>query len=340
MKCPCNSKRLRQIPQGNEVDLNLASRTSLPLADEKYASSLHKFHVKQWWLIAVCVAGYYAIATHIELSEKLAGLTAHYEHWQLDELPLTLLLLSVSLCVLAYRRTQDARRELAHRIHAQAHACELLRQNRDLSRRLTQIQESERRALARELHDEFGQNCTALRAEASYILHATVDDKVHASARCIAVAAETLSAIVRELLQRLRPPMLDALGLESALQELCERWEEQTGIACGLLTHPADAKFDESTSIAIFRLVQEALTNVTRHACATQVRIILHKGADLKLNIQDDGRGMINPEDSHPGFGLLGMRERVAALQGKITFSSLPGSGLHIAVELPLNLED
>ena len=292
--------------------------------------------IKEWWIIAGGVLAFYTFATQIQLSEKIARLTTHYEHWQLDELPLTLLLLSVGLCVLAYHRTQDASRELTQRIHAQSRATELLRQNRDLSRRLTQIQESERRALARELHDEFGQNCTAVRAEASYILHATVDDKVSASARRISVAAETLSAIVRELLHRLRPPMLDTLGLESALQELCERWEEQTGIACGLLTDPNDAKLDESISIAIFRLVQEALTNVSRHASATQVRVTLHTGAALKLNIQDDGKGMINPGGLHPGFGLLGMRERVAALQGNIAFSSQPGSGLHISVELPL----
>ena len=281
---------------------------------------------------------FYALATHMELSEKVAGFTKGYEHWQLDELPLTLLLLSAGLSWFAFRRTREARHELNQRILAQERISNLLTHNRDLSQRLILVQENERRALARELHDEFGQNCTAIRAEASYIMHAPVSEDVGMSAKRITQASETLSSMVRDILQRLRPPALDSLGLEAALQELCENCEKQTGIACGIFTCNIPSQISDPTSIAIFRLVQEALTNVARHAEATHVRITLHHDSisgKLNLNIQDDGKGMPHPNESHRGFGLIGMRERVAALHGDMLLLSETDGGLQIIVELP-----
>ena len=281
---------------------------------------------------------FYVLATYTELSEKITGFTKGYEHWQLDELPLTLLLLSAGLSWFAFRRTSEARHELTKRIRAQEMITDLLTHNRDLSQRLILVQENERHALAREMHDEFGQNCTAIRAEASYIMHAPVCEEVGISAQRISQAAENLSSMVRDILQRLRPPALDSLGLEAALQELCENCEKQTGIACGLFTCDIPSQISDSTSIAIFRLVQEALTNVTRHAEATHVRITLHHdtiSGKLNLNIQDDGKGMPQPNASLRGFGLIGMRERVAALHGDMRLLSETDCGLQIAVELP-----
>jgi two-component system sensor histidine kinase UhpB len=293
-------------------------------------------------IVATLALVFFITAVNLELSEKISDITKHYEHWQIDELPQTLLLLSIGLSWFAFRRTREARRELNQRIRAQSKIAELLNHNRDLSQRLILVQENERRALARELHDEFGQNCTAIRAEASYIMHSTVTNDVSASAQRIAQAAETLANLVRDILRRLRPVNLDSLGIESALQELCESWEKQTGIACGLITCDIPVQLSDSTSITVFRIVQESLTNVKRHAEATQVRISLYQESGyekLVLNIQDDGRGMLKPEGPHCGFGLLGMRERIAALHGSIAIFSEIGSGLQITVELPVDSE-
>ena len=290
-------------------------------------------------VIAGVVVCFYTLSTHLNLSENITGFTQSYEHWQLDELPLTLLLLSAGFVWFAFRRMLETRRELNQRIRAQDKIAELLTHNRDLSQRLLQVQENERRALARELHDEFAQNCTAIRAEASYIMNSPVSENVGMSAKRISCAAETLSSMVRDILRRLRPATLDSLGLESALQELCETWEEQTGIACGLFTRDISLQLSDSTSITIFRLVQESLTNAARHAEATQVKINLQQNSSigkLSLTIQDDGKGMPYPDYPHSGFGLLGMRERVAALQGDIRFFAEAGCGLCIAVELPM----
>jgi glucose-6-phosphate-specific signal transduction histidine kinase len=287
-------------------------------------------------VVAALVAAYFLAASQWNFAERIAQIGRAYEPEQLDELPMTLLVLSLGMCWFAFRRAAEARR-------AEVRNADLLGANRDLSQRLIVLQESERQALARELHDEFGQNCAAIRAEASYILRADAGEReaIAASAARIAGTAEDLYEMVKGMLVRLRPPALDSLGLESAVQELCEAWEEQTGIACGFFPRDVSFAIDDSASVAVFRLVQEALTNVARHADASQVRIEMHATPDrriLHLNIRDDGHGMPANVDSRRGFGLIGMRERVTALDGEIRFHNLPRSGLCIEVEMPLKM--
>lgn len=290
-------------------------------------------------LVLAVVCGFFVLAVALEVSESVARWGSGYEHLQLDELPLTLLVLSVGLAWFAFRRTGEAKRQVAERRRAEARIAELLAHNRELAQGLLLAQENERRALARELHDEIGQNCTAIRAEASFISHAAGDDRagVIASAARIGQISEELYGLVRTILRRLRPMALDSLGLESALQELCESWEEQCGIACGFFPRDLPAELDDGVRIAVFRLVQESLTNVARHAGADQVRIDL-AAADgcLRLIVADNGRGLADPERVRPGFGLVGMRERVAGLHGQFRLISQPGQGLRIEVDLPL----
>lgn len=283
--------------------------------------------------LVICGVGiFFVLAAALELSEVVARWGQGYEHLQLDELPLTLLVLSIGLAWFAFRRVAEARR-------AEERNAALLAHNRELAQGLLLAQESERRALARELHDEIGQNCTAIRAEASFISHAAGDDRagVIASAGRIERISEELYGLVRTILRRLRPMALDSLGLESALQELCETWEEQSGIACGFFPRDLPAELDDAVRIAVFRLVQESLTNVTRHSGADQVRIdLVVAGECLRLTVSDNGRGLADPERARPGFGLVGMRERVAGLHGYFRLVSQPGQGLRIEVELPL----
>jgi glucose-6-phosphate-specific signal transduction histidine kinase len=289
-------------------------------------------------LVASLVVVYFGLATWLELFEKVTRFAQGYESWQLDELPLTLLVLSVGLAWFAARRVQEARRELRERIQAQARVAELLAHNRDLAQQMILVQENERRALARELHDEVGQHCTAMRAEASFIAHATTSDSTQLSAKRIGASAEMLYGLVKGMLNRLRPPALDSLGIESALEELCETWELQSGIPCGFVPRDVPDALADATAVALYRLVQEALTNVARHAHASHAHIRLHGLPDgaIRLSIEDDGVGL--PKRSHrtQGFGLIGMQERVAALHGRIKLQSQPGQGLHIHIELPM----
>lgn len=292
-------------------------------------------------VVAAAVIGFFALAVRLELSEKVASWGSGYESWQLDELPLTFLVLSAGLAWFAFRRLRDARREVAERQRAEARNAQLLEQNRELAQRLILAQESERRALARDLHDQIGQDCTAIRAEASFLQNAQGDtDKVQAAAARIAGIAARLHGLVRDLLRRLRPETLDSVGLSSALQELCESWEKQSGIACAFLPDDLPQDLDDDVGIALFRIVQEALTNAARHSGATQVRIELgRQGRSLRLAVADDGRGMDDPERPHRGFGLVGMRERVTGLGGSFVLSSRHGTGVRIEATLPLERE-
>ena len=291
-------------------------------------------------LIVLITAGFFLFAVRSELSERMGRWERGYESWQVDELPLTLVCLLTGLVWFSWRRARQAQREFAERILVEHQVTGLLASNRDLARQLILAQENERRALARELHDELGQNCTAIRADATYILNARPDDSdgVLASARRIAGTSEALYGLVKEMLRRLRPMTLDSLGLEPALQELCENWEEQTGVGCGFFPFAVPEDLDDPTCITLFRLVQESLTNVARHANAGQVRVELRCSdcrQRLLLSIEDDGCGMDAGQGVHAGFGLTGMRERVAGLQGRLQLSSSPGKGTRIDVTLP-----
>ncbi|MDN2710905.1 histidine kinase [Janthinobacterium sp. SUN118] len=269
---------------------------------------------------------FFLLAARLDLAERLAHALRRQEHWQLDELALSLLLLALALAGCALWRGRQVADLLAH--------------NRALTQRLLRAQEDERCALARELHDEVGQNCAAIRAAASYILRAGAGDQanVQASAASIAGAAEALHAMVRSMLRRLRPPVLDSLGLEAALQALCDGWTAQHGIACHFAPHAIPADLDDGTAIAIYRLVQEGLTNVARHAGARRATVELRADAHgtLHLAIEDDGHGLRQDKTEAGGFGMLGMRERVAGLRGHIHWISALGRGLRIEVAMPL----
>ncbi len=292
-------------------------------------------------MIGLVVAVCFVLSSKLDVSELLATFFKRHESLQLDEWLLSLLVFSIGLCWFAFRRHAETKSALRERIAAEQRVADLLRQNRDLSQALIRIQEDERRALARDLHDEFGQSCTAIRTDANYIFNARADDAtgVLASAKRIDHAAQTLHALCRNMLGRLRPPVLDSLGLHAAVQELCETWEEQTGVACFFFPEALPEALDDEVAVTCYRLVQEALTNVTRHAAARKVRIDLSVTPDasaIQLSIEDDGCGMTEPEGAVLGLGIVGMRERVAALHGEINLKHAQGRGLTIKVTLPL----
>ncbi|MBS0448920.1 MAG: sensor histidine kinase [Proteobacteria bacterium] len=294
------------------------------------------------WVVLIAVVGSYLIASAFDLRESLTAFLARYERWQADELPLTGIVLALGLAWYALRRRRETQTELALREAAEAHASELLAHNRELARQLISAQEDERRALARELHDELGQRCSAILVETACLRHSAGDaaPSVRAASLRTEAAAQSLYQLVADMLRRLRPADLDALGLVGALQALCERWEERSGVACvfhheGLSDDTADA-LDDSIAIAVYRITQESLTNVWRHAQARNVRVRLMRAVDrVTLAIHDDGRGMDPAADTH-GLGLLGATERAAAIGGVLSIRSAPGTGTGIELVVPL----
>lgn len=279
----------------------------------------------------------FAGAARFELYEAFSRWISRYERYQADELPFALLILAAGLSWYAFRRWREASGELALRVRAEARIAELLAHNRELAQQLIALQESERRALARELHDELGQSCNAIRVEAAFIQRCRAEDYqgIAAAAQRIAVTAESLYQSVRDMLRRLRPANLDELGLVPALQELCESWEERSRTACVFHCDGALDALGDAVNIAIYRVAQEALSNVMRHARANTVRLALSASppGQVELTIQDDGIGM-DLAASHRGLGLLGAAERVAALGGRLDIDSRPGAGMRLTLRL------
>ena len=285
-----------------------------------------------WVLLAVAL--FALLAVSLDLSEKIAHWSHALEALQADEFTLTLLVLSLGLSWFAFRRLHEAKAALIDREQAQQQVAHLLQHNRELTQRLITAQEDERRALSRELHDEIGQTCTALRIEAAWITHAKPADwpAVIQSAQRIEHTSARMHGLARDMLKHLRPPDLDTLGLVGALQALCTSWEEQCGVACGLYTRVSVELRDEQ-SMALYRVVQEALNNIARHAHATQVRITLDADAQgLLLKVQDNGLGISTTPQS-TGLGMLGMRERIAALGGAIAWTrTQPGTLVQVSL--------
>lgn len=213
-------------------------------------------------------------------------------------------------------------------------------QLRQLSSALQSIREEERTHIARELHDDLGQLLASLRMDLTLLTR--VDHLPDASVRLIAgMESNLLTAItsLRRIATNLRPRALDEGGLYFALQGLRDEFVERHGIACTLLADEAELRLDDAASTAVFRIVQEALTNIARHAGAQNVLLNLYRtNGELLVTIQDDGRG-IRAEDMEKAqsLGLVGMRERVWAMHGDITIAGDEPPGTRIDIVLPLS---
>jgi len=210
-------------------------------------------------------------------------------------------------------------------------------QLQSLSRRLLEVQESERRYLARELHDEIGQYLTGLNLtlqNGARLQGANLRDCLDKAQGLI----RDFTARVRDLSLRLRPTMLDDLGLVPALVWHFERYTEQTGIEVVFEHRGLTERFPAEVETAAYRIVQEALTNVARHADVRLARVRLWMDRDtLHLRIDDQGNGF-DPRGAPgrgPSSGLSGMKERAVLLGGTLTIDSSPGAGTRLAVELP-----
>lgn len=211
-------------------------------------------------------------------------------------------------------------------------------ENRALIRQSLTIQEEERRYLARELHDELGQSLTAIKVMAVALRQSHAGNLEPATQ--IIGLCDRLFEMFRDMMRRLRPSLLDELGLEASLEDLIQHWRTshpewviEFSCAPGL-----DAYVDQAR-IHVFRIVQESLTNIVKHAEARRVSIALDLddreiGTDIVIHCQDDGRGF-DPAQPLRGFGLAGMRERVHSLGGRFKLHSAQGQGVTIDIRIP-----
>ncbi|MFZ6778456.1 MASE3 domain-containing protein [Undibacterium sp. Ji83W] len=209
-----------------------------------------------------------------------------------------------------------------------------------LSAALQSIREEERKHIARELHDDLGQLLAALRMDLSLlqrdsVLTGKTQQTLNSMDQLILTSITTLRRIATDL----RPRALDEGGLYFALQTLQKDFSQRHGIACDLEANEEQLALDDARSTAIFRIIQESLTNVVRHADATEVQIAFERNpTTLSFSVTDNGKGIEADEmRKSRSFGLVGMRERVKAMQGEFQVTSQPGEGTRLKINLPLS---
>lgn len=236
-----------------------------------------------------------------------------------------------------------ALRESADRRERRA-AEEELRDSRDQLRALTAylqyVREEERTRIAREVHDELGQMLTNLKIELSWLSSRLPKNRrlLREKAKLMLGHIDALVHTIRQIVTELRPGILDDLGLVPALEWQAGEFQRRTGVRCNFSADVPERQWDDDITTALFRIFQETLTNVLRHAQATKVDVHLFTDAgQLVLEVADNGRGITESEISNTrSIGLLGMRERAALLGGEISFSGSPGRGTTVVIRLPI----
>lgn len=240
------------------------------------------------------------------------------------------------------RQLETANRKLAAEITERERSTEELRL---LAAHLQSAREEERIAMAREIHDEIGTLMTAIKMDLAF-LHKeingsnppkapeTIRAEINATTKLVDNAIRTVHQIVIEL----RPAVLDHLGLRSALEWQVQEFRARNKIECGFNSDLAELQLDKERSTAVFRILQEALTNVARHAAATRVDVRLHEqDRQLIMQVQDNGKGISDLQLWDNGrFGLLGMRERAHIFGGDVNVHGTPGHGTTVTVRIPV----
>ncbi len=236
---------------------------------------------------------------------------------------------------------EQLRQEIAERKRSEEELKQSRERLRDLASHLQSIREKERGRIAREIHDELGQALTALKMDTHWVGQRLSKDQqlLLEKANSMSKLIDTTVQSVQRISSDLRPGLLDDLGLSAAIEWQANEFRNRTNIQCKIISDPEDIILDRDSSTAIFRIFQETLTNIARHANATRVEVTLkQKSATVELTVHDNGRGITENEISDPGsFGLIGMRERVYSFRGDLTITGTPDKGTSVRVTIPLD---
>jgi PAS domain S-box-containing protein len=238
------------------------------------------------------------------------------------------------------RVNEELRTEIAERERAEGQLRTSLDQLRALAARLQSVREEERTLVAREIHDELGQACTAIKMDLASIGRKITkrQNQIRAKVDSAIQLVDNTIGTLRRIASGLRPRTLDDLGLTAALEWQAQEFESRTGIHCRVTLPQEQITLDTERSTAIFRIYQESLTNVARHAHATRVEAQLEREADqLIFQVHDDGIGF-DPEEAkgRRSLGLVGMQERALVLDGELKIEGVPGAGTTMTLRIPL----
>ena len=277
-----------------------------------------------------------------DLSEKFYQWSRIWEAYQVDELLFPLLGFAICLIWFSSRRYLDAKIESKSNLI-------LLSENRQLIRNLTETQERERLLLAQELHDVFAQHLTALRTHAEIIQATTPTENTPLlnNTQKIIENVDKLHRVTRSLLKTLRPPLLD-FGIVMAVEDLVTDWRQthQT-IDCQLTFHNDEPTLNEAETLAIYRTLQEGLSNIAKHTQAQQVDIHLYfpinhasDPAILSLALTNDDSISFSPDKDTSGLGMIGIKERAILLNGSFELTPLVPVGTKLTFSFPISQQD
>ena len=296
-------------------------------------------------LVACATAVMAALCVEFDFSEALRRWTAPWERFQLDELPAVLVVLAAGLAWFAARRYGEAGRELRRRRLAEMQLEAALLDNRRLSQQYVRLQEAEQKRLARELHDELGQYLNVIKLDAVAIRDGRLSDPASLRERAEAIVANGnhIHGALTALIRQLRPVGLDELGLGAALEHCVDTWRPRLAGAQLDFELAGDlADLSEALTLTLYRVVQEGLNNIAKHARATQVTLQVRRVTAptdvITVRIADDGVGFDVAAPTQ-GLGLIGMRERVAGLSGRLDVKSVPDGGFELVAELPVEMQ-
>jgi len=226
-----------------------------------------------------------------------------------------------------------------HKFYAENELRKSQEQLRSLTSHLQAVREDERTSISREIHDEMGQSMTALKMDLSWIKdkysdHVAMYEKTKAMLSQIDEIIRTVKKIITEL----RPGILDHLGISAAVEWHAAEFQKLSGIPCSVVISPEEIVLNKELSTNIFRIFQEILTNVMRHAQATNVDVLFEKrDRRVNLSVEDNGKGITNEQISDPAsFGIIGMRERIHGMNGEIRIKGVPGKGTSFSISIPV----
>jgi glucose-6-phosphate-specific signal transduction histidine kinase len=298
-------------------------------------------------VVVLATAAMAALCVEFDFSEALRRWTEPWERFQLDELPAVLVVLAAGMAWFAGRRYGEAGRELRRRKVAEARLEAALTDNRRLAHQYVRLQEAERKSLARELHDELGQYLNVIKLDAVAVRDGRLSGatSLHERAEAIVINCNHIHLALTSLIRQLRPVGLDELGLGAALEHCIDTWRPRLpDVQLSLELEGEFGDLAEAVTLTVYRVVQEALNNIAKHASASSVAMRLERAAacagspDLvTVTVMDDGVGVDTTVPTQ-GLGLIGMRERVAALAGRMNVTSTPGRGFELQAQIPVGV--